>query len=384
MESINSLQGQLKKVSEELSRQGVEFHQTKAYLQSILQNSNDMIFYTDESGVLRSFSRGGEKILGYTWEEVDGRFIKDLAYDPPAFEKLMADSRDKESPVRTEVNFKHKYGRTVYFVVSLINLTNTKGQNVGTVGICQDITLRKKLQEDLVQIDRLAEIGRTTSGIAHEINNPLAVISEISGWAGTVVSDAEGLRQEDKEELETAVKRIEEQTKRCQNITRQILGFARYSEPAKTSFDIHELLKEAITFLNSELKHERIKIVLNFQKEPLSIHSDPKILEQVLVNLITNAIYAIKEKGNKQGRIELKTAKKGEKAEIMISDDGVGISQEDREKIFNLFYTTKPPGKGTGLGLPICQSIISNLGGDMTFESRVGEGTTFTVSIPIS
>jgi len=124
--------------------------------------------------------------------------------------------------------------------------------------------------------------------------------------------------------------------------------------------------------------------VLNFQKEPLSIHSDPKILEQVLVNLITNAIYAIKEKGNKQGRIELKTAKKGEKAEIMISDDGVGISQEDREKIFSLFYTTKPPGKGTGLGLPICQNIISNLGGDMTFESRVGEGTTFTVSIPIS
>ena len=384
MESINPLQGQLKKVSEELSRQRVEFHQTNAYLQSILQNSNDMIFHTDESGVLRSFSRGGEKVLGYTWEEVAGRFIKDLTYDPPAFEKFMADSRDNESPVRTEVNFKHKYGRTIYFVVSLINLTNTKGQNVGTVGICQDITLRKKLQEDLVQIDRLAEIGRTTSGIAHEINNPLAVISEISGWAGTVVSDAEGLCQEDKDELETAFKRIEEQIKRCQNITRQILGFARYSEPTKTSFDIHELLKDVITFLNTELKHERIKIVFKFVEGPLSIHSDPKILEQVLVNLITNAIYAIKEKGSKQGRIELKTTRKGEKAEIMISDDGIGISQEDREKIFSLFYTTKPPGKGTGLGLPICQNIINNLGGDMTFESRVGEGTAFTVSIPIS
>ena len=383
MESTNSLQGSLKNVSEELSRQGIDLQKTSAYLQAILKNSNDMIFLTDGGGILSSFSKGGEKLLGYTCEEVAGSLIKDLASDPPVFEKLMAASRDKESPVRMEVPFRHKYGRTIYFVVSMINLTDTKGQNVGTVGICQDITLRRKLQEELVQIDRLAEIGRTTSSIAHEINNPLAVISEISGWTRVVVSDAEGLRQEDKEELETAVKRIEEQTRRCQSITRQILGFARYSEPTKTSFDIHELLKETITFLQAELKQEHIKVVLNFKEGQLSIRSDPKMLEQVFVNLITNAIHAIKEKGSKKGRIELKTTKAGVNAEIMISDDGMGISQEDREKVFSLFYTTKPPGKGTGLGLPICQNIVNNLGGDMTFESQVGKGTTFTVRIPV-
>jgi len=123
--------------------------------------------------------------------------------------------------------------------------------------------------------------------------------------------------------------------------------------------------------------------VLNFKEGQLSIRSDPKMLEQVLVNLITNAIHAIKEKGSKKGRIELKTTKAGVNAEIMISDDGMGISQEDREKVFSLFYTTKPPGKGTGLGLPICQNIVNNLGGDMTFESQVGKGTTFTVRIPV-
>jgi two-component system NtrC family sensor kinase len=113
------------------------------------------------------------------------------------------------------------------------------------------------------------------------------------------------------------------------------------------------------------------------------IQSDPKLLEQVFINLLSNAIYAIKQKGTCQGRIEIRTSKSGTNVEIVISDNGTGIPDEDREKIFDLFYTTKPTGKGTGLGMPICQNIVNKLGGDIIFESRVGEGTTFTVRIPV-
>ena len=384
MESIDSLKGELKRVSQELSSHKIELHQTRGYLQSILQNSRDMIFATEVSGLLISFSKGGEKILGYTWGSVAGDFIKDFASDPLQFERLMAASQEEGSAVRLELPFRHKDGHTVYCDVSLISLTNTKGQNIGTIGICRDITRWKKLQEDLIRVDRLAEVGRIASGIAHEINNPLAVINEVSGWAGTVVSDAKGLTHEDKKELETAVNHIKEQTRRCRNITHQLLGFVRDSIPDKAEFDVHNLIKGMIKFLRPELRYLPIEIVFNFPKEPLSIKSDPNMIEQVFLNLITNAIYAIKEKGCNNGRIEIKSKKIDSGIEVNIEDNGTGISEEYKTKILDLFFTTKPPGKGTGLGLPICQNILKNLGGSLSFKSKLGVGTTFTVQIPFS
>ena len=384
MESIDSLKDELKKVSQELSSHKIELHQTRGYLQSILQNSRDMIFATEVSGLLISFSKGGEKILGYTWGSVAGDFIKDFANDPLEFERLMAGSQEEGSAVRLELPFRHKDGHTVYCDVSLISLTNTKGQNIGTIGVCRDVTRWKKLQEDLIRVDRLAEIGRIASGIAHEINNPLAVINEVSGWAGTVVSDAKGLTQEDKEELETAVNHIKEQTRRCRNITHQLLGFVRDSTPDKAEFDVHKLLKEIIKFLKPELKYSPIEIDFNFPKELILMKSDPNMIEQVFLNLITNAIYAIKEKGCNDGRIEIRGKKTDSGVEVNIEDNGTGISEENQAKILDLFFTTKPPGKGTGLGLSICQNILKNLGGSLSFKSKLGIGTTFTVQIPFS
>lgn len=382
MESIDSLKDELKKVSQELSSHKIELHQTRGYLQSILQNSRDMIFATEVSGLLISFSKGGEKVLGYTWGSVAGNFIKDFANDPLEFERLMAATQKEGSAVRLELPFRNKDGHTVYCDVSLISLTNTKGQNIGTIGICRDITRWKKLQEDLIRVDRLAEIGRIASGIAHEINNPLAVISEISGWAGAVVSDAKGLTHEDREELETAVKHIKEQTRRCKGITHQLLGFVRDSTPDKTKIDVHELLKEVIKFLKPELRYLPIEIVFNFSKEPLSTKSDPNMMEQVFLNLITNAIYAIREEGRNDGKVEIRTKKTDSGVEVNIEDNGTGISEENQAKILDLFFTTKPPGKGTGLGLPICQNILKNLGGSLSFKSESGVGSTFTVQIP--
>ncbi|RLB82697.1 MAG: hypothetical protein DRH17_04865 [Deltaproteobacteria bacterium] len=375
---------ELKKVTRKLASHKIELYQTRGYLQCILQNSADLIFATDVEGSLVSFSKGGEKVLGYSWEEVAGRPIKDFAEDPASFERIMGACQEKGSAVALDVPFRHKEGRTVFCNTSLMDLTNRKGQRVGMVGICQDITRWKKLQEELIRVDRLAEIGRIAAGVAHEINNPLAVIGEASGWAGDLIREAKGLSPDDRHELEDTVKKIGDQTRRCRNITHKLLDFARDSAPTKTAFDVHELLKRTITFLEPEIKHTAIKIDLNFAEGPLLVNSDPRLLEQVFVNLMTNAIYAVLEKGGDNGRIEIQTLKANSEIEISFKDNGVGISDEDQTKIFDLFYTTKPPRKGTGLGLPICQSIVRNLGGDITFESEAGIGTTFTVRIPIS
>ncbi len=384
MESNSSHRDGLRKDPEATTAPQNELDRARTHLETILDYSEDMIFATDADGVLSYFSKGGERILGYTREEAVGRHIHELTADPPAFEKLIERSRKEVPASRRELAFRHRDSHTVTCNVCLISLKDHDNRLSSLVGICRETTLQKQLQEELIRIDRLTEIGRLASGIVHEINNPLAVIAEISGWAGAVVSDAKGLSQEDRSELETAVKRIGEQTSRCRNITRRILGFARYTAPSKTSFDINEVLKETITFLETEIRNEQIAVEFTPQEDHLIIHSDPKMLEQVFVNLITNAIHAVRVKASGTGRIELSAKQAGSRAEIVVSDNGVGIRPEDSEKIFNLFYTTKPPGKGTGLGLPICRQIITELGGEFDFESKSGEGTTFTIRMPLS
>jgi len=361
-----------------------ELLDTRRFLHCILENSDDMVLATDVDGILVSFSNGGEKALGYTTEQMVGCHVKDLVDDLLEFEKLLAISRKEGSASRSEFPLQHKAGHTVYFNVSLISLTDTNGQFAGTVGICRDATLWKKFQEDLIRVDRLAEIGRTTAGIAHEINNPIAVIGEVSGWIEVVVDDAKDLGQEDREELETAVQHIIKQVKRCRNITQQLLSYVRDSEPSQSSLDAQELLKETVNFLNPELKNKDIEVVVDFMEGPLLLYSDKQMLEQVFVNLISNAIYAIKEKGGTGGQIVLKTSKDESTLEIRISDNGTGIPEENQKQMYDLFFTTKPSGKGTGLGLPICQNIIKKLGGGFSFETKVGEGATFIVKLPAS
>lgn len=384
MDSNKSLEAELKRVKQDLASYKIELHQTRGYLQCILQNSQDMIFATETGGMLVSFSRGGEKLLGYSPAELIGTYIKDLAEDPESFERFFISSQDEGPTVQFDIPFRHKKGDTVLCNVSLINLMNREGQRVGTVGVCRDITMWKKIQEDLVQVDRLAEIGRIASGVAHEINNPLAIIAEASGWAGMVISDAKGLNPEDRKELEKAIKEISHQTGRCRSITHELLDFARGSAPELTEFDIHDILRESINFLRPELKHTSIEVDTQFIPGPLPIKSDPKLLEQVFVNFITNAIHAIRSKGNDKGCIRIKTLTTDSDVKISFEDNGVGITEENQKKIFQLFFSTKAPGKGTGLGLPISQNIIKKLGGTITLDSKPGVGTNLTVRLPLS
>ncbi len=388
MESPETLQAELKKANEALLEQEEALHGTRSYLEDVLENSRDMIFRADSDGVLVSFSKGGESALGYTWEELSGRKMKDLAEDPHDFENLAVQCLKKKDAVRDEISFRHKTGRIVYCRVALAPSTDVHGMVMGLVGVCRDITAWKKFKEDLIRVDRLAEVGRIASGIVHELNNPVAVIGEISGWIGAVASDAEGLDEEDREEIKTSVRHIGEQTKRCRNITGQLLSFVRESKLATASLDAHELLKGTVSLLTPELKFTDVEIVYNFVEGPVFINSDKQLLEQVFVNFISNAVYAVKEKGEKRGRITLETflddALGSPVVEINISDTGIGISKKDQKSIYEYFYTTKPPGKGTGLGLPISRDIIKNLGGSLSFESEPGEGTTFTVRLPVS
>ncbi|MDZ7699140.1 MAG: PAS domain-containing sensor histidine kinase [Deltaproteobacteria bacterium] len=355
-----------------------------AILMSILEHSGEIIFTMNDKGVILSFSRGGEKHLGFASHDVIGRMAQDLTRDAGALEKGLELCRKEGRVAIPGFEFRTRGGGYAPFDLSLVRISDGVQQRDIVLGIGKEMCAEESLQEDLVRVDRLAELGRATSGIAHDINNPVAVIGEISGWMEALISDAGGLSPEERAELVKAVQDIKKQTRRCKAITHQVLNFAGDSRSEKRTFDLYEVLKNTVQFMRSETIFRNIEIVLDLMEAPPTLQSDPERLEQVFINLLSNAVYAIKEKGEPGGQIRIQTSIEGDTVEVTVSDNGIGISEAMREKIFDLFYTTKPSGKGTGLGLPICRNIIKKLGGEITFHSELGAGTSFRVQIPVS
>ena len=373
----------LKKVSRELPESKTESIETGEILRCVLQNTNDLVFATDVNGAIVSFSKSAEEVLGYRGEQIKGKHSKELAKDSVEFERMTGGLFEDGMVNRSDFPFRHADGHPVYCDVSFVALKDSKGKSAGCVVIARDITEWKRFQEELIRVDRLAEVGRTVSGTVHEINNPLAVINEISGWMGVVVSDSEGLNDDDRADLKTSIEKLLEQANRCRNIARQMLGFVGDSGPDGDSFDLHELLRNSVSFIFPELKSKDVEVLFDLMEGPLQMHSEPRMLEQVFVNLLTNAIHAIEEKGNGAGHIQINTRLDEKSVVISIADNGTGIAPRDQKKIFELFYTTKPSGKGTGLGLPICRNIVHKLGGAIHVESTFWKGATFVVRIPI-
>ena len=235
------------------------------------------------------------------------------------------------------------------------------------------------LDEQLIQSQKLAAIGELSSGIAHEINNPLAIIGQESEWVNHLLQSDELGDFKQVNDLKDSLREITRQVERCKDITHRLLNFARKMETLLQVVDVNRLIEDMTKLVERETKQHNINIVRRFQKDLPPVVSDAPLLRQVILNLLNNAAYAIQ----KDGAITLTTrpADNGQ-VEIMVTDTGSGISKENLSKIFNPFFTTKPPGKGTGLGLSICHRIIDKLGGHISVTSELGHGTTFTIRLP--
>ncbi len=235
------------------------------------------------------------------------------------------------------------------------------------------------LDEQLIQSHKLAAIGELSSGIAHEINNPLAIIGQETEWVNHLLQSDELRNFNQVHDLTDSLREITRQVERCKDITLRLLNFARKMEPLLQRVDVNRLIEDMIKLVDRETRQQNITIVRRFQKDLPPVVSDAPLLRQVILNLLNNAAYAIQ----KDGAITLTTrpADHGQ-VEILVTDTGSGIRKEDLGKIFNPFFTTKPPGKGTGLGLSICHRIIVKLGGRISVTSELGHGTTFTIRLP--
>jgi two-component system, NtrC family, sensor kinase len=244
------------------------------------------------------------------------------------------------------------------------------------------IDREKAASEDMViQSSKMAALGKMAAGIAHEINNPLAVIGEKAGWIKDLLAEEDLSKSENFREFEDAVKRIEFHVERAKKVTHRLLGFARRMEPVLEQVDINTTLHETVDFLENESRFRNIDIQLDPYPNLPTIMSDSSQLQQVFLNIINNAIDAI----GKGGEIHIRTAflSPSNEIKIEIADNGPGIPKENLAKIFDPFFTTKEVGKGTGLGLSIVYSIIEKLGGRIMVASEEGQGTTFTIYLPV-
>lgn len=226
---------------------------------------------------------------------------------------------------------------------------------------------------------KMASIGRLASGVAHEINNPLAIINEKAGLMKDIL-EVTGDLQQNKEKFLGLINGIFDSVNRCRTITHRLLGFARRMEVSIAAIDLKETIKEVVGFLEKEILFRNIRLGLNLGEDLPEIESDKGQLQQVFLNIINNAIDALEE----GGLIEVSTKVKDKNTvQVSIRDTGHGIPKDKLKHIFEPFYTTKEKGEGTGLGLSISYGIMQRLGGTILVESEFNKGTTFTVEIPI-
>ncbi|UCB48896.1 MAG: ATP-binding protein [Deltaproteobacteria bacterium] len=236
-----------------------------------------------------------------------------------------------------------------------------------------------ELNAKLFHSDKLAALGKMGASVAHEINNPLSIVIQKIGWVQDLMAEEEFRDSRHFKEYETSLDKMIYHLERIRKVVHNMLGYARRMEPRLEDVDINETINQTIGLLENYARINNIDIQTDLSPDLPVVASDQSKLQQVFLNLISNAIDAI---GN-DGIVEVTSQKKAAQILVRIKDNGSGMTEEQQKKVFDPFYTTKATGKGTGLGLWVSYDIIEQMGGSITLKSEVGEGSTFTVQIPI-
>ncbi len=237
---------------------------------------------------------------------------------------------------------------------------------------------RVAVEGQLAHSARLVSLGRMAAGVAHEINNPLAAIGEMAGLMEDLIDEEFLAHAKHGSLFSENVNKIQQNVDRTRDITHRMLGFARRMEPHQDTFDVNEVVSEALSFIEREASFRGVELIRHLDPELPMIKSDQSQLQQVFLNLANNALDAVADGGH----IMVTSRSEGNGVVLTVEDDGCGIPVGLHDRIFDPFFTTKAPGEGTGLGLSVCHTIMKGLEGSLTFESTPDVGTVFKVQLP--
>ncbi len=355
-----------------------ELIETKNFLESIVEKAGDAISVVDLAGKVLYWNEGAEKIYGYMKEEVLGKNLCEFLY--PRDEKLKAEeeklmgqlmARMKSGEVipNVEVKRQTKEGKEIITSMTISPLKDAEGRIVGASRICKDITHLKKAEERLVLAERLSSLGELTAGVAHELRNPLAGIKINT----QILSRKKDLPDMEKKLLSSTQEGIE----KIQKIVDDMLHFAKPKAFHFKEEEINEVVEKSLAILQTKLKKGNISSVFEGARGLPKVRIDIHQIQQVLINLMLNAIQAMADGGTLSVRTFLRD---GDGVGIEVRDTGTGIPRAHLKKIFDPFFTTK--SEGTGLGLSISLKILENHGATIDVVSDAGKGSTFTIDFP--
>ena len=362
---------------EEMVRQRTEeLSKSEEKYRRIFEGSMDIIMVLDREGSFLDINQAGLSILGYASKDelISSATFADLLVPPPDPHHLMEEVAGAGFRKDLECRVQNRDGEKLTWLLSLTASKKPDGEIGGFESIAKDITHRKKMEQQLLQADRLASLGELSAGVAHEVNNPLGMIL---GYTQLLLRN-ETENTQDFHDL----KIIEKHARNCKAIVEDLLKFARNAETKKGVLQVNDLLREVISVVEHQFKLDNVTIDTKLDGSIPELCADGEKLKQVFMNLLMNAKQAMAG----QGQIRISTAQHSSRNQvtIVVADTGTGIPPEVLEKVFDPFFTTKPTGEGTGLGLSVSYGIIKDHHGEIEVQSTPGKGSTFTVTFPVT
>ncbi len=353
------------------------------YISSLLASSMDAIVFIDNDNHVQVWNRGAEAIFGYTAEEMLGQSFHRLI--PPEL-----DAEEELTRIQKELSGKGhvrhylvrrvtKDGRRIMIDLSRTLVHEPNGNPIGSTAIMRDVTEKMEVEQRIYSTEKLASIGILAAGVAHEINNPLAVIL---GFTDLLLEKVD----KDSPEYED-LKLIEFNANHAKKVVEDMLGFARVTEGLEDNVDVSPSIKMVVEICKNTLMTKKIELALDLPERLPRIRGDTREFQQVIFNLINNAVAAM---APETGNLTISARQEDGYVHVSVTDTGVGIPDKTKPQIFDPFFTTKKAGEGTGLGLSLCYGIVKKYGGKITFTSVSAEdhpdqpsGTTFTVTMPV-
>ena len=345
-------------------------------LQLALDSIGDAVMYLDLEGNIQYVNRAAQDIYGYSPNELLGQPLSVLISGETASQAMYRQILDRSncSGWRGVVNVVRKNREDVDVHLTARSVNDQKGSLIGSIVVSRDISESNRSTEKPKENIRLSSMEELAAGVAHEINNPL---TSVIGFSQLLLT--EDLPQHIKDDLGF----VHSEANSAARIVKNLLSFARQSEPTKTNADISEILDRALEMKYYGFQVGNIKVVRQFASDvPRSMVDEPQLI-QVILNILNNAEQAMGP-AISGGCLVISTASDGERIKISISDDGPGIPVEQLSRIFEPFYTTKPVGKGTGLGLSISYRIVDQHRGKIWADSAPGHGATFHIELPVT
>jgi PAS domain S-box-containing protein len=353
-------------------------HKQQEFAHRLVDSFPDLILVLDTQANYTFVSPRCNEILGYASDEISLMKLGARTH-PEDLPKLMALYTDiiagQQSFASLEMRVRHKLGEWRKILFNFSPLFDESDKIEGVVLSGRDVTDLKRMEEQLIQAEKLAAMGQMLAGVAHELNNPLTAILGVT----ELVREREGLDESMKRQLDLTHR----QARRAARIVQNLLEFSRPASPQKKGIDLSTIIERTLQLHEHSLRRNQVEVDFTPRTDLPPIIGDANQLIQVFLNLISNAEQAIHEV-RESGRIQIRLTLGGDNVVVTVQDDGVGISPEAMPKLFDPFYTTKRPGGGTGLGLSICLSIAREHGGTIQAESLPGGGSAFSVYLPAS